>query len=179
MWAIKGAAPAAVLTSDTSGGWGCVAYAGPHLFMLKWAGHISECHITLKEMVPIVIVAALWGPTWRGKSVLVQCENSAVVSIINHGASKNQDTMHLARCLAFITAKFDFHMQASHIKRIDNILADALSRDNLPLLCFLHLQADKDVTPIPEPLLDLLILSKLDWTSKHWTGLWNSNFRMN
>ena len=86
--------------------------------------------------------------------------------------------MHLARCLAFITARFDLHMQASHIKGIDNILADALSRDNLSLFHSLHLQADKDATPIPEPLLDLLILSKPDWTSRHWTGLWNSIFRM-
>ena len=178
MRAIKGAAPAAVMTSDASGGWGCGAYAGPHWFILKWAGPISECHITVKEMVPIVIAAALWAPSWHGKNVIVQCDNSAVVSIINHGASKNQDAMHLARCLAFITAKFDFHMQAAHIKGVDNILADALSRDNLPLFRSLHPQADKDATPIPEPLFDLLILSKPDWTSRHWTGLWNSIFRM-
>ena len=96
---LKGAAPVAVMTSDASGGWGCGAYAGPHWFMLKWVGPISECHITVKEMVLIVIAAALWGPTWCGKIVLVQCDNSAVVSIINHGTSKNQDTIHLARCL--------------------------------------------------------------------------------
>ena len=146
--------------------------------MLKRAGPISECHITVKEMVPIVMAAAIWGSSWRAKSILVQCDNSAVVSIINHGALKNQVAMHLARCLAFITAKFDLHMLASHIKGTDNILADTLSRDNLSLFRSLHLQADKDATPIPEPLLDLLILSKPDWTSRHWTGLWNSIFRM-
>ena len=137
-----------------------------------------ECYITVKEMVPIVIAAALWGPTWQGKNILVQCDNSAVVSIINHGTLKNQDAMHLAKCLAFITAKFDLHLWASHIKGVDNILADSLSRDNLPLFLSLHLQADKETTQIPESLLDLLILSKPDWTSRPWTSLWNSIFRM-
>ncbi len=40
--------------------------------------------------------------------------------------------MHLvARCLAFIMAKFDMQLVASHIKGAENSLADALSRDNL------------------------------------------------
>ena len=56
MRAVKGATPSAGMAS---GSWGCGAYAGPHWFMLKWAGPISECHITVKEMVPIVIAAAL------------------------------------------------------------------------------------------------------------------------
>ena len=38
MRAIKGAAPAAVMTSDASGGWGCGAYAGPHLVHTKVGG---------------------------------------------------------------------------------------------------------------------------------------------
>ena len=69
-------------------------------------------------------------------------------------------------------------MQTSHIKGVDNMLADALSRDNLPLFRSLHIQADKDATPIPESLLDLMILSKPDWTSRPWTDLWNSIFQI-
>ena len=49
------------MTSDASGSWGCGAYSGPHWFMLQWVGPITECYITAKEMVPIVIAAATWG----------------------------------------------------------------------------------------------------------------------
>ncbi len=98
----------------------------------------------------------------------------AVVSIVNHGSTRNEDAMHLARCLAFIADKFDFHMEAMHIKGVVNTRADALSRDNL----LFRLQADKEAIPIPEPLLDLLILSKPDWTSRRWTELWSSILRM-
>ena len=127
------ASPGVVLTSDASGNWGCGAYSGPHWFMLPWTGSIADSHITVKELIPIVIAGAMWGCRWRGSTVLAQCDNMAVVHIVNHGSSKNQDAMHLARCLAFITAKLDFHVVASHIKGAHNVRADALSRDK-PLL---------------------------------------------
>lgn len=100
----------------------------------------------------------------------------AVVGIINHGSSRNQEAMHLARCLAFISAKFDFVITASHKKGKNNTMADALSRNNLPLFRSLHPQADQNPTAIPEALLDLLIVSRPDWTSKRWTELWNAIF---
>ena len=106
------------------------------------------------------------------------CDNMAVIHIVNHGTSKNQEAMHLARCLAFIAGKFDFHMEALHIKGADNILADALSRDNLSLFRSLYPQADREASSIPESLLDMLIVSTPDWTSKKWTELWTSTFNM-
>ncbi len=39
------------------------------------------------------------------KTVKAWCDNTAVVSIVNHGSSRNKEAMHLTRCLAFITAK--------------------------------------------------------------------------
>ena len=171
------ASPGVVLTSDASGNCGCGAYSGPHWFMLPWTGSIADYHITVKELIPIVIAGAMWGCRWRGSTVLAQCDNMAVVHIVNHGSSKNQDAMHLARCLAFITAKFDFHVVASHIKGAHNVRADALSRDNLSLFRSLHPQAKQEGAPVPQSLLDLLILSKPDWTSKRWTELWTATFK--
>ena len=119
MLAVNKANPQITLTSDASGSWGCGAFAGSYWFQLKWAGHIASSHIAVKEMVPIVIAAAVWGPQWRGKTVRAQCDNAAVVTIINHGSSRDQDIMHLMRCLAFIAAKFEFHIWAQHIKGVD------------------------------------------------------------
>jgi len=171
MIAINKADPQATLTSDASGSWGCGAFSGPEWFQLKWAGPIATAHIAVKEMVPIVIAAALWGSKWKGKTVRALCDNSAVVAIINQGSSRDQDIMHLRRCLAFLEAKFEFHICASHIKGGDNTRADALSWNNLPLFTSLHTQASQQPTAIPEPLLDLLIVSRPNWTSQHWTTI--------
>ena len=50
-------------------------------------------HRAVKELKPIVIAAALWGRESQGKSVLVQCDNAAVVNTINQGSSKNPKAM--------------------------------------------------------------------------------------
>ena len=95
------------LTSDASGGWGCGAYWDSQWFMLPWTGPITECHLTAKELVPIVAAAALWGKEWQGQTVQVWCDNTVVVSIVNHGLSRDKQAMHLARCLVFIMAKLN------------------------------------------------------------------------
>ncbi len=43
------------LTSDASGSWGCGSYWDTKWFMFKWSGPVAECHITTKELVPIVM----------------------------------------------------------------------------------------------------------------------------
>ena len=178
MLAVNKANRQVTLTSDASASWGCGAFASSEWFQLKWAGYIASSHIRVKEMVHIVIAVAIWGPQWRGKTVRAQCENAAVVTIINHGSSRDQDIMHLMRCLAFIAAKFEFHVCAQHIKGVDNTLADALSRNNLHLFASLHSQDSQLPTTIPAALLDLLIVSRPNWMSQHWTEPWSTIFKM-
>ena len=59
------------------------------------------------------------------------CDNQAVVCIVNQGSSRDPEVMHLVRCLAFIKARCQFELVASHIRGSSNTKADALSRDNL------------------------------------------------
>ena len=65
------------IISDASGNWGCGAYSEGQWFMLPWSGAIGGVHITVKELAPIVVAAAIWGHSWRGKKVLAQCDNTA------------------------------------------------------------------------------------------------------
>ena len=103
-------------------------------------------------------------------------DNAAVVAIINLGSSKNSVAIQLRRCLGFIAANWNFHMLASHIKGVDNILADALSRDNLSLFRSRYPRANSSPAIIPEAVLDLLLLREPDWTCKRWTSQWSSIF---
>ena len=112
---------------------GCGGFSNTQWFSLKWVASAMSLHITVKELLPITIAAGLWGPHWRGQSVQVWCDNEAVVTIINQNTSKDLEAMHLMRCLAFIMAKCEFFLFASHIKGQHTKIADALSRDNVPL----------------------------------------------
>ena len=78
--------------------------------------------------------------------------------------------MHLARSLAFIAAEYQFNIFATHIPRIQNVAADALSRNKLEVFCSTFPQANYHPTLIPEELIDLLILTKPDWISPNWTN---------
>lgn len=167
----------AEVTSDASGSWGCGAFSGSSWFQLKWSTSYVDSHISAKELVPIVIAAVVWGEGWRGKSIQVWCDNVATVSTINQGSSANRDVMHLARCLAFIKAKFEFELMATHLPGAKNSIADALSRNKMTSFRSLLPQADQEPTRVPDSLLDLLIISRPDWTSRLWTDLWSSTFK--
>ena len=120
-------------------------------FQFQWPPTPSmlRCHITIKELISVVFAAAVWGHLWEGKSVRFRCDNVAVVAILRSGTSKDELIMHVMRCLAFITARFNFVVSASHIRGVDN--TDALSRDNAILFHSLHPQALPQATPIPLP----------------------------
>ena len=118
------------VTSDASGTWGCGAYEGSKWLQFEWPPTMKASHISVCEMIPVVMAAALWGQYWIGKSVRFWSDNSAVVALINSGSSREHSLMHLMLCLTFIMAKYNFVVSAAHIKGAHNELADVLSRDN-------------------------------------------------
>ena len=170
--------PDITITSDASGNWGCGAYVDKQWFMLPWMGPIKDLHITVKELAPIVVAAIMWGENWRGRSVLARCDNAAVVGIINSGSSRNPKAMHLMRCLTFLSARWQFRIRAAHIRGVDNILADALSRNNLTLFRMLFPQAEPQPAPVPEGAMDLVLLQESDWMARDWTEQWTSMWAM-
>ena len=168
--------PIVVITSDASGTWGCGAFCGKEWFQLGWNGRLAQSHITVKELTPVVMATVVWGQKWTGQSLLIRSDNMATVAIINSGTSHNSEAMHLVQCLTFIAAKFQLTISAVHIPGETNTLADALSRNNLPLFFSLFPQACQHQTPLPAALVDLLLETRPDWTSVQWTELWNNIF---
>ena len=49
---------------------------------------IKTMHITIKEFVPVVMAAAIWGTTWADESVLIRSDDAAVVAVIDSGTSR-------------------------------------------------------------------------------------------
>ena len=154
-----------VITSDASGNWGCGAFCtNNRWFQVQWPDSWSSVHITVKELLPIVVACAVWGKAWKGMTVKVRCDNAAVVCIVNSGRSKDHRAMHLMRCLFFFLANYNMFIFAEHIPGKDNVAADSLSRDNLCLFRHQVPSAAPDPTPIPDELLQALILQQPEWT---------------
>ena len=169
--------PSATIYSDASGAWGCGAIYQKHWFQLQWDSNSADYHISIKELLPIVIAAAIWGYHFRGKAIHVKSDNVAAVAAINNQTSSVKEVCHLLRCLAFISARFDLRLIASHIPGHLNGTADALSRNHISTFLSLVPQADRHPTPIPETLVHLLIPRLPDWTAQHWTEQWNTIFQ--
>ena len=173
--------PIFTLTSDASGKWGCGAFWDKGWFQLPWK-HTNcpgDANIAEKELIPIVISAAVWGKSWQGCVVQSRCDNMAVVAILKSRTSKEHSLMHLLRCLTFFEAKFSFRIISSHIAGRDNTMADDLSRDKLA--SFLQVAGPQaivgQVIP-PQPLLDMLINVKPDWTSPVWTKMFRDTLSL-
>ena len=125
-------------------------------------------HITVKELAPIVVACAIWGPGWRGKTVHCLCDNAAVVAILRSGTAKHPLVMHLMRCLSFFVAFYQLYLDAKHLPGTCNEAADALSRDNLPLFMQLNPGAQSMATTIPDSLVHNLLHTTPDWFSPSW-----------
>ena len=161
--------PSLSLETDASGGWGCGSHWGSQWFQWQWVGPAVEWPISPKELLPILFAVAVWGAQWGGRLVECRCDNMAVVSVVNSGRSQDKTLMHLLRCLFFMAAHFQVHVRASHIPGVKNVAADALSRNDLPRFLQVVPEAVQQPTPIPQSLVDLLVMEQPDWLSPHWS----------
>jgi len=75
---------------DASGSWGCGAVFQGQWLQLKWDRHWASMGIMAKEIVPIVLATAVWGPRFAKSTVLFQCDNFGVVSALCRGQQKKQ-----------------------------------------------------------------------------------------
>ena len=161
------AAPAVHVYSDASGAYGCGAVCDSFgWFKLAWPGPAS---ITVKELVPVVLASAVWGPYWSGLHICFHSDNSAVVALLRSLTSRDHVIMHLIRCLSFFAALFRFDFTAAHVPGASNVAADALSRNNMSL--FLSLFPQTPETVVPPVLTCLLLHPRPDWGSTRWTRL--------
>ena len=168
--------PKVMMTSDASGSWGCGAFTSAgEWFQLEFPESWNDIHITVKEMLPIVIGIAVWGCQWKGLTVTCRCNNAAVVAIVNSGKSKVDRLMHLMQSLFFIIAKWNVVLECRHITGEGNGAADVLSHDNLPSFQRLVPEARREPVMISEPLLRALVWEQPDWTGVSWTTLFTGS----
>ena len=159
--------PTREFASDAFGAWGCGAWWGDDWWQWEWPQG-CERGIVFKELFAVILSVAVWGRQWRGQHVQAHCDNEAVVHMM-----ASSQLMHLLRCIFFIEAGFGFTLSVVHITGVANDLADDLSRDKL--VSFLQkVPTAQPQTPLPPPLIELLLDTAGTWTSRDWTQRFSS-----
>ena len=100
-------APDAIFSSDSCLT-GCGGFWNGNYFHVKFPSEITEknLHITALEIMSIIICLKLWGKFYRGKRIIVLCDNQAVSQVINSGKSKSEFLQNALReILLFISSQ--------------------------------------------------------------------------
>ena len=160
--------------TDASGHWGCGAVFQSQWLQWQWTDEWAPMAIMTKELVPIVLCTAVWGPQLARKRVLFQCDNTGVVAAIRKGSAKEDNVMCLLRALWFFVAHFDILITIEHIAGLHNCAADQLSRGNMQAFFLSNPQAKLLPTPLPAELLQIVAMPCPDWTSMPFIQLFST-----
>jgi len=145
--------------SDALETFGCGAFAFSHgWFQLRRPEEWYAVHITAKELVPIVIAAAVWGPQRTRKCVCFRSDNMAVVDLLKSCTSQDQLLTHMLHYLALYAAYYRFQFTAQQILGVLNVAADALSHDNISLFHSRSTESTSHLTAV----VDLIVNSRPD-----------------
>ena len=158
--------PDVYIETDASGSWGCGAQFNNLWFQLQWSTEWKPMDIMAKELVPIVLSCAVWGPLLPRKILEFKCDNQSLVEAINKGSSKEPVVMHLLRCLWFFSAFFEITIRAASIPGALNTAADKLSRNQAAQFLCSYPNASHIPTQISTPLLQIVSPICLDLTSR-------------
>ena len=80
------------------------------------------------EIINILVATKLFKNVWSGYKILVQCDNEAVVSVLQTGRTQDPFLGACARNIWYLAALENIHLQYVHIPGKRNITADLLSR---------------------------------------------------
>ena len=160
--------------SDASGSFGCGAFCSQFgAFQVQWPPSWSTTDISVKELVPLIIAAALWAPSWTGHRICFHVDNMAVVAIIQKQRARDNSLTHFLRCLSFYASYFRFEFSAEHIPGSLNTAADAISRNHLTH--FVSLVPQVPLVAVPPLLLELFLHQPLNWTCPQWIAMFRAS----
>ena len=147
------------LQTDASGSIGYGGICGNQWFQGTWQPQqrigTNNISIAWQELYAIVVACSIWGKQWACKRILFQCDNLAVVNVVNTKKAKCPQLMRLIRKLTLITMSCNCYLKAQHIPGLSNEIADSLSRFQVPRFRRLAPWADRNPQQIPAAILEL------------------------
>ena len=86
--------------------------------------------INVLEYFTVIYYVMVWGNLFRNQVIHVKCDNTAAVSwIMRNRAKHNSAADSLARIFSLFCLSHNITIICTHIKGVENVLADYLSRD--------------------------------------------------
>lgn len=134
MWLEHFDTPDAVIASDASGVGAGGTYAGAdstisEFYRAKFPEHIRMgAAIAVLEIWALIITLKIWGEKLTGKRVVVNCDNEAVVHLINSGKARDLVLQAGLREICMLAADHQFELLAKFLPGVQNRLPDLLSR---------------------------------------------------
>ena len=118
----------------------------------KWNSTWKLLNIAVRELYPIVALTLMFGHLWRNHSITLNCDNQAIVAVINKHRARNPTIMILLRPLILFLMTNNIKFKAVYIKSKTNVIADAISRfqEDAPLLQSYGMRPSP--TPVPDHL---------------------------
>ena len=80
------------------------------------------------EMLNILVAVKLFCSNWKGMSILIYCDNFAVVNVLRSGRARDPYLAACARNIWMWAATHDIHFTYTHVAGKNNRTADLLSR---------------------------------------------------
>ena len=102
-----------------------------HWLFARWENnYIKHCDPSIEylELYALVMALLTWGEEIRNIRMVLFCNNSAVVTMINKLSSGCRNCMYLLRLLTLNNLVNNRRVFAKHVQAEDNYLADSLSR---------------------------------------------------
>ena len=96
-----------------------------HLPVVK---HFQNLGIVHLKMVNILVAVRIFALDWQHRSILVRCDNAAVVQVLNNGKTKDPFLATCAINIWYCMAQHDINLSYSHVLGKNNQVADLLSR---------------------------------------------------
>ena len=99
--------PQYTIQTDASGTWGCGAYSQGRWLQWQWPQEWLPSTIMAKELVPIMLSCAVWGPLLNRKTVSFQCNNRC-------SCCSSKGISQRGNSILFVTGAVVFHCSVQY-----------------------------------------------------------------
>ena len=104
------------------------AVCGSHWYFSEFDAEMVAYPIAWRELFAVATACSTWWKQFKGRKIILPCDNESVVNAVNSGKSRNKEMMVLVRTLFYICATHNFDLKLQHVPGAFNVAADMLSR---------------------------------------------------
>ena len=98
------------------------------MYALQIPRDFKKYNIAHLEILNVVVALKIWSHAWANKSIQIMWDNITVVEVLTFGRARDPIMATCARNVWLLAAMFNVNIIVSHIKGLDNSVADLLSR---------------------------------------------------